>query len=97
MTNLLPQDLHARPPTAWVNILAVRRPWRRQGLGMALLRQAFGEFYRRGIRQVALGVDAENITGATRLYARAGMRVTRQYARYEKMLRPDRKPESEGQ
>ena len=33
------------------------------------------EFFRRGERTVALGVDAQNPTGATRLYERVGMRV----------------------
>lgn len=71
----------------WVHVLGVRRPWRRKGLGLALLHQAFGEFYRRGIREVYLGVDSQNLTGATRLYERAGMHVYRQYNRYEKELR----------
>jgi GNAT superfamily N-acetyltransferase len=72
----------------WVDVLAVRRPWRRRGIGLALLRHALGEFFRRGTRRVALGVDAANPTGATRLYERAGMRVTKQYAVYGKELRP---------
>lgn len=72
----------------WVNTLAVRRPWRREGLGMALLRHSFGEFYRRGTPKIGLGVDAQNLTGATRLYERAGMHVARQYDAYEKELRP---------
>jgi mycothiol synthase len=74
--------------TGRVTILAVRRPWRQKGLGMALLRQAFGEFYQRGIHQVSLTVDSENITGAVRLYERAGMHIARQYSRYEKKLNP---------
>ncbi len=73
----------------WVSILAVRAPWRKQGLGMALLQQAFGEFYRQGRHTVGLSVDSENDTGATRLYKRAGMSIARQYDRYEKVLRPD--------
>lgn len=72
----------------WVRTLAVRRPWRQRGLGSALLRHAFGEFYRRGKRQVGLGVDAASPTGATRLYEQAGMRVSAQYATFEKELRP---------
>jgi mycothiol synthase len=71
----------------WVSTLAVRRPWRRKGLGLALLRQAFGEFYRRGIRKAGLGVDSQNLTGATRLYERAGMYVALQFDSYEKELR----------
>jgi mycothiol synthase len=77
-----------RPDTGWVNTLAVRRPWRRRGLGEALLRQAFRELYRRGDRVVGLGVDAQSLTGATRLYERAGMRIMMQAARYQKELRP---------
>lgn len=76
------------PDRGWVNDLGVRRPWRGRGLGEALLRYAFGEFYRRGLRSVALGVDSQNLTGATRLYERAGMRVERQYDICEKVLQP---------
>ena len=75
------------PEMGWVGSLGVRRRWRRQGLGLALLRHSFGEFYRRGKRKVGLGVDAQSLTGATRLYERAGMHVQRQYASYEKELR----------
>ena len=71
----------------WVNVLGVRRPWRRKGVGLALLRHSFNEFYRRGIHDVYLGVDAQSLTGATRLYERAGMHVIRQYNSYEKELR----------
>jgi mycothiol synthase len=71
----------------WVDTLAVRRPWRRKGLGMALLLHTFSEFYRRGTRTVGLSVDSQNLTGATRLYGRAGMHVTRQFDTYEKELR----------
>lgn len=71
----------------WVHVLGVRRPWRRKGIGLALLYHAFAEFYRRGIFNVYLGVDAQSLTGATRLYERAGMHVVRENKRYEKELR----------
>ncbi|TLN03181.1 GNAT family N-acetyltransferase, partial [bacterium] len=67
----------------WVNTLGVRRPWRKQGLGLALLQHTFGEFYRRGTRRVGLGVDAFSLTVATRLYERAGMKSLRAYNVYE--------------
>ena len=73
---------------AWVGELGVRRPWRRKGLGEALLQQAFGEFYRRGIRKVILNVDSQNLTGATRLYKRVGMRPVEQTDIYQLELRP---------
>lgn len=72
----------------WVDVVGVRRPWRGRGLGLALLRRAFGEYHRRGIRRVALSVDAGSVTGAPRLYSRAGMHVTNNYIVYQKVLRP---------
>ncbi len=76
------------PEMAWVNQLAVRRPWRRQGLGMALLQTAFNEFYRRGKKRAGLGVDASSLTNATRLYEKAGMHITQKYDTYQYELRP---------
>jgi ribosomal protein S18 acetylase RimI-like enzyme len=58
----------------FVNSLAVRPRWRRRGLGLALLRHAFGVFWERGEHRVGLGVDTANPTAAVRLYERAGMR-----------------------
>ncbi len=76
----------------WVDTLGVRRPWRRKGLGIALLFHSFGEFYRRGKYKVGLGVDSQNLTGATRLYERAGMHVARIYISFEKELRAGIEP-----
>jgi mycothiol synthase len=70
----------------WVNVLGVRRRWRRQGLGLALLLHGFGELYRRGIERVGLGVHGENPTGAPRLYERAGMVVSRRFDHFAKHL-----------
>jgi ribosomal protein S18 acetylase RimI-like enzyme len=70
----------------WVLDLAVRPSQRRHGLGEALLRSAFRALWQRGHTRVGLEVDSENETGATRLYERAGMAVTRRYATYEKRL-----------
>jgi mycothiol synthase len=77
-----------------VDVVGVRRPWRGRGLGLALLRHALGEFYRRGVREVGLSVDAESGTGAPRLYGRAGMRVTESYVLFQKELRPGGEPEA---
>lgn len=77
----------------WVGSLGVRRPWRKQGLGMALLLHSFQEFFKRETRIVGLGVDAENPTGATRLYQKAGMHVAAEYVIYEKELRRGREPQ----
>jgi mycothiol synthase len=70
----------------WVGALGVRKPWRKRGIGLALLQHAFVEFHRRGESHVGLGVDTQNPTGATRLYERAGMRVISEDVVYEKEL-----------
>jgi mycothiol synthase len=69
-----------------INVLGVRKPWRRRGLARALLLNAFAEFRSRGNKQVGLGVDGENVTGAVRLYESAGMRVVRRGDHYERPL-----------
>jgi mycothiol synthase len=75
-----------RAGAGWVGAIGVRPLWRKRGLGLALLQHAFGEFYRRGQRRVGLGVDAQNPTGATRLYERAGMHVAYEAAAFKKEL-----------
>ncbi len=76
------------PSVGYVNIVAVRPAWRKQGLAAALLQHCFGELWQRGRRGVSLFVDSSSPTGAGRLYERAGMHINRQYVHYEKELRP---------
>src|SRR6266540_3158545 len=86
--NLCRPRTYDDPDLGWVGSLGVRRPWRKRGIGLALLRHSFNEFYRRGKRKVGLGVDAQNLTGALRLYENAGMHVHQAFDLYEKELRP---------
>ena len=79
---------YSSPDVGHIALLGVRRPWRRKGIGLALLQHAFCAFQRRGYQQVGLGVDGENLTGAVRLYLKAGMFVHNRYDKYEKELRP---------
>ena len=71
----------------YVYVLAVPRPWRGRGLGRALLLHAFAALRERGHTTVALGVDAENPTGAYQLYESVGMRASRASDFFEKALR----------
>ena len=73
----------------YIRNLGVRRPWRRRGLAQKLLLHSFNVFKARGgFRRVQLSVDAESLTGATRLYEKVGMRVLRENCGYELVLRP---------
>jgi mycothiol synthase len=87
-TNLCRTHFPSDEDQGLVGSISVRRPWRNRGLGLALLRHAFNEFYRRGKRKVGLGVDAQNLTGALRLYETAGMHIEQAFDYYEKELRP---------
>jgi mycothiol synthase len=74
----------SEPGLGWVRILGVLPECRQRGLGQALLRHTFAEFERRGFDAVGLGVDAENPTGAVRVYERAGMHVERTNLLFQK-------------
>ena len=65
---------------------ATRRPRRRQGVGAALLGDAFARFWERGEHSIGLGVDAASGTGAFRLYERAGMAAVLGWVVHEKAL-----------
>ena len=70
----------------FVNVVVTRRPGRRQGVGAALLGDAFWRFWERGEHSVGLGVDAASDTGAFRLYERVGMAPALGWVVYEKEL-----------
>ena len=57
-----------------------------KGLGRALLLHTFGEFHRRGVTRISLGVDSQNATGATKLYESVGMHVEQETVVWEKRL-----------
>jgi len=80
------RERDAEKGVGWVSVMGVRKPWRRKGVGRALLLHCFHEFRRRGFHAGALGVDAESLTGANRLYESAGMRVVRRSDVYEKTI-----------
>ncbi len=76
------------PTIGYIGILCVLRQWRGQGLGLALMHHSYKVFKERGYPRVALHADAENITGALKLYRRAGMEIDQRFDFYEKELRP---------
>lgn len=75
------------PYLGYVETLGVLPAFRRQGLATLLLHHSFRELYERGMHKVELEVDATNITGATRVYERVGMRRAVVWDTYAKVLR----------
>jgi mycothiol synthase len=64
----------------------VRRPWRRRGLARALLSQSIKMFLTMGMEETALGVDADNPSGALALYEATGYRTSGQHTIYRKAM-----------
>ncbi len=56
----------------YIEMIGVRRSWRGKGLASALLTASHAAFQASGIEYAALDVDAENPTGALRLYRSLG-------------------------
>jgi GNAT superfamily N-acetyltransferase len=74
--------------TGWVDHLGVRRKWRNNGIGRALLQHTFGQFYQRGVRKIKLSVDSKSLTHAPKLYQSVGLETVQQYHIYKKELGP---------
>jgi mycothiol synthase len=66
--------------------ISVRRPWRRRGLARALIAASFPLLRARGMTEAALGVDAENPSGALRVYEACGFRAVSRQTTYRRPL-----------
>jgi mycothiol synthase len=85
-------DPAATPPAGpgWIGTLFVRRPWRRRGLGRALLLVSLAHARQVGHSAVFLNVDAASLTGAVHLYESAGFRVVVRRVVYQRICRSAR-------
>jgi ribosomal protein S18 acetylase RimI-like enzyme len=66
--------------------ISVRRPYRKRGLATALLTRSLQMFKEMGMDEAALGVDSQNLSGAFRVYERAGFRLYKRQTIYRKSL-----------
>ena len=70
----------------WIGILGTRRGYRRLGLGRAMLLAGLHHLKAAGVENARLNVDAENPSGALRLYESVGFSVLHSWQSYEKEL-----------
>jgi ribosomal protein S18 acetylase RimI-like enzyme len=69
--------------------ICVRRPWRRRGLARALIARSFRVLKEQGMTEAALGLDAQNLSGALRLlYESMGYRVVKRFTTFRKETSP---------
>jgi mycothiol synthase len=73
-------------PRGWLDSVFTRRAWRRRGIAGALIARSLHVLADRGMQAAALGVDADNPTGALRLYESFGFAVTERGTAWRKPL-----------
>ena len=73
----------------WLDSVFTRRAWRRRGLARALIVRSLHLLRERGLATAALGVDADNPSGAFGLYASAGFSPTERFVAWRKPMEPD--------
>lgn len=66
--------------------IAVRRAWRRRGLATGLIAQSLRSLRDLGMKEAALAVDTENLSGALRLYEGLGFERFKLYTVFRKPL-----------
>jgi len=69
-----------------VELISVRRPWRGKGIAKALIARSLELLKSRGMTEAALGVDAENPSGALQLYQKMGFEIVKRGGIYRKPL-----------
>jgi GNAT superfamily N-acetyltransferase len=69
-----------------VELISVKRPWRGRGIAKALIARSFRLLKDLGMTEAALGVDAENPSGALHLYQKMGFKIERRVAFYRKPM-----------
>jgi ribosomal protein S18 acetylase RimI-like enzyme len=77
---------YAEGDAGYVASLAVLREHRGRGLATQLLHARFADDARLGRRATLLHCDSENLTGATRIYERVGMRVDQEVVAFHRPL-----------
>lgn len=70
----------------WIDILGTRRGFRKMGLGTAMLLAGMNKLKAEGMDTAVLGVDAENPSGALRLYEAVGFQKVSSKTTFSKEL-----------
>jgi mycothiol synthase len=70
----------------WCENISTRAPWRGRGVASALIARALRALRDRGMTEAALGVDAQNETGALRLYEKMGFRAVSREVEWRRPL-----------
>lgn len=86
--NFIDEEENAALDRAWghTEIIFVRRPWRKRGIARAMIAKSLMLLKERGLEFATLDVDAENPSGALRLYESVGYRCDKRFVFYRKPM-----------
>ncbi|MEO8287544.1 MAG: GNAT family N-acetyltransferase [Chloroflexota bacterium] len=70
----------------YTEYISTRRPWRKRGLARALMARSMQLQKELGMIETALGVDAQNPSGALQIYESMGFRAYKKEMQYRKTL-----------
>jgi GNAT superfamily N-acetyltransferase len=86
--NFIDEEENAQLNRAWGHTeeIFVRQPWRRRGIARALIAGSLNVLKDRGIEYATLDVDADNPSGALRLYESVGYKCDKRFVFYRKPL-----------
>lgn len=80
------ENARTRINEGWIKLLGTRRGFRKLGLGRSILLNCLKQLQIEKIEQVKLGVDAESLTSATRLYEAVGFEQVNTWLSYVKLI-----------
>ena len=72
--------------SGWINDIGVLKPFRRRGIGTALMLKGLNELKNEGLENALLYVDDENPTKAIKLYEKIGFKIVKKTQIYQKKL-----------
>jgi len=72
--------------SGWINDIGVLKPFRRRGIGTALMLKGLKELKNEGLENALLYVDDENPTKAIKLYEKVGFKIVKKTQIYQKKL-----------
>jgi mycothiol synthase len=80
------ENARNRRNEGWIKLLGTRRGFRKLGLGRATLLAGMRQLKAIGVERVNLGVDAQSMTNATRLYESLGFQSINTWLSYVKAI-----------
>jgi len=79
-------NVEKKTRSGWILEIGVLKPFRRKGIGMALMLQGLKELKKLGMENALLYVDDENPTKAIKLYEKVGFKTIKKTLIYQKRL-----------